>query len=63
MDNILFILLAPSLVAGFVGWFTGEQHGFDRAAACVERALPSAPVPDTTEDMDGADGFLERARR
>lgn len=62
MDTLFFTLLAPSMVAGFIGWFAGEQHGFDRAAACVDRALPS--VPDTTEEDEGGDvGGLERARR
>lgn len=67
MDNTLLVLLAPSLVAGFVGWYVGEAHGFDRAVECVDSMpLPVPPpvvVRDLSEDGDGADGMLERARR
>lgn len=61
MDNLLLVLLAPSMVAGFVGWFVGEQHGFERAVDVVD-AMPGAAF-DLDAETDGADGFLERARR
>jgi hypothetical protein len=58
-------ILAPSFVAGFVGWMAGEAHGFDRAVKVVDDMPHSGPPPvvDLTMETDGADGILERARR
>lgn len=65
MDYNIMWLLAPSLVAGFVGWFVGEAHGFDRAVACVADMPMSGPPPmvDLSLDEEGDAGMWERARR
>lgn len=60
MDSTAFIIILPSLVAGFLGWFVGDTHGFERAVACV-KSMPMVSVPD--EDTDGLGGLFERARR
>lgn len=60
MDFNFWIVLAPSLVAGFIGWMAGDHHGF----ACAVDHVKAMPITaDLDLDTDGADGLLERARR